>query len=169
MRRLGLLAATLVLAGCGSNAGPGDTIATSYPDAGTEFDSLPNNSAVTRTYVDFQVAVHRSLLKAEIDPAVAKLATHEVATTTEASVAHLEETGGSYQGTWRLDDVKITEESGSSATVEACLDLSALKRTDAGEDASADAGRPRAPQRVTLTKAKGHWRVSKLEDLDSSC
>ena len=174
MRRLGLLAATALfacgsLAGCGSNSGAGGTIDTSYPDAGTEFDSLPDNGPVTRAYVDFQVAAHRSLLKAEVDPALAKVATTQVATTTEASVAHLEETGGSYHGTWRFDDVKITDESDSSATVEACLDLSALKRTDAGEEASADAGRPRAPQRVTLTKSGDAWRVSKLEDLDRSC
>lgn len=164
---LALLAAALLLTGCGS--GTGGHLATSYPDAGTEFASLPDDSALTRAYVDFQVAVHRSLLKAEVDPALRRTATAEVATTTEASVSHLSETGGSYEGTWRFDHVEITDRSGSSATIAACLDLAKLKRTDAGEEGAADAALPRATQRVTLTRTDGHWRVSRLEDLTKPC
>jgi hypothetical protein len=148
-----------------------ESIPTSYPDVGLEYDALPEVEGRYRDALEVFVAFDRGRLQllreAKMNPLVTDHAAEPVVATFQSTAAYLKEHNAYYRGTSiaSFDDV---EEEGDLLGLDLCLDGTELRYVEGGS-ATAPEGPARVPFRVIVTQRDGTWTVTEASTQEGTC
>lgn len=148
-----------------------ETIPTSYPAVGLEYDGLPDVEGKYRDALETFVAFDRGRLQllheAEMNPLVTKNAAEQVVATFRSTATYLQQNDAHYRGT-TVASFSDVEEGNDLLGLDLCLDGTELRYVEGGS-ASAPDGPARVPFRVIVTLRDGTWTVTEASTQEGTC
>lgn len=144
---------------------------TTYPDEGLRLSPQPSvarlDPAAVQTYVDFERAVRRTLIEAELDPEFDSLAGGRVVEQFELSVEYQQSNDIHYGGVIGIG-VDVQESTANLAELSLCYDNSDAYLLVSGERRPVDGPSP-APGGAVLERSVSGWSVQRYFTPEGTC
>lgn len=153
-----------------ATSGPTE-IPTSYPEAGLEFDSLPDVTGTERAaleaYIDYERGLRLMSRTAEANALITESAGPALTPVIESTLKHLRSNNLRYQGTVVVS-VTLDGAGGEAAVLDLCTDGTDLELVRDGTPEPIK-GLKVAAGRVVVTNNGGTWTVTQYDTLEETC